>query len=158
MSIVSPHEGNNGNYFFETPIPNADYYAHRHGFRSGGCSRLSGPAPIKVRIEVYRSDGKLVASRYEFGDGSSTNGRACVVVRQTPSGDPDPVQECRIESPVMGYPFPSQGFVYVNQFTWKDPGIYATHTVNVAVANAVGDRPNGGAPDSIYIVVSWKPG
>jgi hypothetical protein len=163
MSIVSPHEGNNGNYFFDTPIPNSDYYAHRHGFRSGGCQRL-GPsagdsAPtFKVRIEVYRSDGRLVAARYEFGDGTSRNGRACVVLRPTPSGEPAPVQECRIESPVMGYPFPSQGFVYVDQFTWKDPGIYLTHTVNVAVANAVGDRPDGGAPDSIYIVVQWQPG
>ena len=172
LTISTPGGADVANYHFETPIPNSAYYAHRHGYRVGGCQDTPVPASfdaaplLHTDIEVHAGDGGLVAWRYDDPPYPSTgpsggpisvhSGAGCDEVRTTADGTPYVVHDCFIQAPNLGFPFPHEDFFFTGQYDW-DATNYPTYAIDVAIQNRDGDRPGGGDTAPIYVTVRWRP-
>jgi hypothetical protein len=154
LGVVTPPV--TSEYWFQTPIPNAAYYDHKHGYKSGGCDQPNGK--LKLNIAVHGADGSSISWRYDYPPYPTTpppdnQPRAIHQGDYCPKGSPQPTNSCRVYPPQLSFPLPSQGYSGP-PVSW-DASKYRTYAVNVELQNNFADA--GGTAASIYVTVTWTP-
>jgi hypothetical protein len=161
LQILNPEQGNTTLYFFETPIPNAEYYtAKKNGFTGGGCDHEQH---MEANIDVYGSDGKLLSWTYQYGTFPTSDlaggpvkvhsGTDCPETVANSDGTTRVRKDCTVHNPSLSVALPKQGFVPPPKFT-QDGNDFKFFSVVFSVERRLGTT---GTPGSIYVTVTWRP-
>jgi hypothetical protein len=161
LQILNPEQGKTTLYFFETPIPNADYYgAKKNGFTGGGCDHEEH---MEANIDVYGSDGKLLSWTYQYGTFPTSDlaggpvkahsGADCPETVANSDGTTRVRKDCTVHNPSLSVALPKQGFVPPAKFT-QDGNDFKFFSIVFSVERRLGTT---GTPGSVYVTVTWRP-